>query len=168
MSITAAVTSVGLQLLALAILLCIIRSREGLLKLVPQGKPAGELQPEKQDLQLPGEFQPETGSEDADKLAELMAGGFYKKEKLTVKQLSIALGIPEYRVRRLINQTLGYRNFNDYINQLRVAEAAERLLQNPAEPVLNISLDMGYRTLSSFNRAFRDITGTTPTAYRVT
>ncbi|NWO04707.1 MAG: AraC family transcriptional regulator [Alteromonadaceae bacterium] len=157
---------VVVALAALAILLCIISSREGLLKLVPQEKPAGDLQPQKPAAQAPRELQPETGSDDAHKLAKIMANGFYKKEKLTLKQLAAAMGIPEYRVRRLINQTLGYRNFNDYINQLRIAEAAERLVQTPEEPVLNISLDVGYRTLSSFNRAFRDITDTTPTAYR--
>ncbi|MGO1502014.1 MAG: helix-turn-helix domain-containing protein, partial [Marinobacter sp.] len=58
------------------------------------------------------------------------------------------------------------RNFNDYINQLRIAEASKRLINAPDEPILNISLDVGYRTLSSFNRAFRDIMDTTPTAYR--
>ena len=32
--------------------------------------------------------------------------------------------------------------------------------------LLNIALDVGYRTLSSFNRAFKDIFKQTPTAYR--
>ena len=44
--------------------------------------------------------------------------------------------------------------------------AAERLRNEPDTPVLNISLDVGYRTLSSFNRAFRDIQNATPTEYR--
>ena len=47
-----------------------------------------------------------------------------------------------------------------------VADAAERLRNEPDTPVLNISLDVGYRTLSSFNRAFRDIQNTTPTEFR--
>ena len=95
-----------------------------------------------------------------------MQAGFYKTEKLTLKKLSVEIGVPEYRLRKVINQKLGYRNFNDYINQLRIAEAARRLVDDADVPILNVSLDVGYRSLSSFNRAFRDILDTTPTEFR--
>ena len=100
------------------------------------------------------------------KLNDLMKQGFYRTEHLTIKTLANALDMPEYKTRALINQTLGYRNFNDYINQLRIQEAAQRLINEPDTPILNISLDVGYRTLSSFNRAFKDIKDTTPTEHR--
>ena len=106
---------------ALAILFCVVSSREGLLELAPQESPLGELQPPEQDLRVADKLPRQIDSDDAKKLADLMADGFYKQEKLTLKQLAEAIGIPEYRARRLINQTLGYRNFNDYINQLRIA-----------------------------------------------
>ncbi|WP_148862128.1 AraC family transcriptional regulator [Marinobacter fonticola] len=105
-------------------------------------------------------------SADAQVLTRIMDQEYYRTERLTLKMLSEASGIPEYRLRRVINQTLGYRNFNDYINQLRIADASRRLLNAPDMPILNVSLDVGYRTLSSFNRAFREITGVTPTEYR--
>lgn len=100
------------------------------------------------------------------KLAALMSDGFYRKEKLTISQLGEALQLSEYKVRKLINSNLGYRNFNDYINELRVNEAAKRLVLEPDTPILNISLDVGYRSLTSFNRAFRDKNNLTPTEYR--
>ena len=100
------------------------------------------------------------------KLQQVMEEGFYRTEKLTLKKLSEKINLPEYKTRALINQTLGYRNFNDYINQLRIAEAGERLMNEPDTPILNIALDVGYRTLSSFNRAFKEILEQTPTAYR--
>ncbi|WP_283788004.1 helix-turn-helix domain-containing protein [Bermanella sp. WJH001] len=103
---------------------------------------------------------------DAQKLNNLMAQGFYRTEHLTLKDLASELALPEYKTRNLINQTLGYRNFNDYINQLRIHEAAERLKREPDSPILNISLDVGYRTLSSFNRAFKDIMSMSPSEYR--
>lgn len=99
-------------------------------------------------------------------LEALMAGGFYRTEKLTIKGLAEALSLPEYKTRALINQRLGYRNFNDYINQLRISEASQRLKAEPDTPILNISLDVGYRTLSSFNRAFKDQKGCSPSEYR--
>lgn len=151
---------------ALATLTCVASFREGLLDLVPQAISAQLVQPN--SIATACELSAPNPADDHGtlQLNQLMANGFYKKEKLTLKQLATALGIPEYRARRLINKKLGYRNFNDYINHLRIAEASNRLLNTPDEPVLNISLDVGYRTLSSFNRAFRDIMSTTPTAYR--
>ncbi|MCK5880530.1 MAG: AraC family transcriptional regulator [Sinobacterium sp.] len=99
-------------------------------------------------------------------LCELMADGYYRHEKITIKALSKAIALPEYKMRRLINQRLKYRNFNDYINTLRIEEACLRLEQEPDTPILNIALDIGYRSLSSFNRAFKTITEHTPTQYR--
>jgi len=111
-------------------------------------------------------IQPNLQHANLEHLASLMAGGYYRTEHLTLKMLAEKLKLPEYRTRALINKELGYRNFNDYINQLRIAEAAERLASEPASPILNIALDVGYRSLSSFNRAFREIKQCTPTGFR--
>lgn len=100
------------------------------------------------------------------RLNELMASGYYRNDGLTIAKLAQDVDIPEYKTRQVINQYLGYRNFNDYIHQLRIADAAEKLLEDPQLPILNISLDVGYRTLSSFNRAFKDIKGVSPSEYR--
>lgn len=97
---------------------------------------------------------------------EVMVEGFYRRENLTLKDLSDVLEIPEYKVRAAINKELGYRNFNEFINEYRIAEAAQRLKNEPETPISNIALDVGYRTLSSFNRAFRKQKDTTPTAFR--
>lgn len=91
---------------------------------------------------------------------------FYRTEKLTLKMLAEKMSLPEYRLRALINKTFGYRNFNEYVNQLRIEEACQRLSAEPDTPIQNIALDVGYRTLSSFNRAFRDLKQQTPTEFR--
>ncbi|SDW27864.1 helix-turn-helix domain-containing protein [Marinobacter mobilis] len=166
-SVRGVVTSVA----AFVTLFCLVRSREGIMELAVSESPAERRsendEPEPADAKGLSDGS-ELGARDDDerRLADAMAAGFYRTEKLTLKKLSDATAIPEYRLRKVINQTLGYRNFNDYINQLRVADAAERLLNELEVPVLNISLDVGYRTLSSFNRAFRDIMNTTPTEFR--
>ncbi|BDX08068.1 helix-turn-helix domain-containing protein [Planctobacterium marinum] len=103
---------------------------------------------------------------EAAKLTEIMNAGFYRTEKLTLSMLAQKMQLPEYKTRSLINQTLGYRNFNDYINQLRIADASKRLISDLEAPILNVALDVGYRTLSSFNRAFKEIQGLNPTDYR--
>jgi AraC-like DNA-binding protein len=92
----------------------------------------------------------------------------HRREGLTITGLAEALHVQEYRLRRVINQHLGFRNFNDFLNQRRIRDACERL-SDPAQsssPILTIALDVGYRSLSPFNRAFRDQTGLTPSQYR--
>ena len=39
----------------------------------------------------------------------------WRAEGLTIGKLADQLGIPEYRLRRLINKSLGHRNFSSYI-----------------------------------------------------
>ncbi|HJU43919.1 MAG TPA: AraC family transcriptional regulator [Vicinamibacterales bacterium] len=92
----------------------------------------------------------------------------YRREGLTIGALAAALDIPEYRVRRIINQQLGYRNFNTFVGHFRIDEAC-RILADPSQerlPILNLALDLGYGSLGPFNRAFRARVGQTPTEYR--
>lgn len=92
----------------------------------------------------------------------------YAQPGLTIGMLATNVSMQEYRLRRLINQKLHYRNFNQYLNQYRIAEAARRL-QDPAETqvaISTIALDVGYASLSSFNKAFKELHGVTPSIYR--
>ena len=92
----------------------------------------------------------------------------YAEHGLTIGELASRVSLQEYRLRRLINQKLHYRNFNQYLNHYRIAEAARRL-QDPQEahlPISSIALDVGYTSLSSFNKAFKELHGVTPSAYR--
>lgn len=92
----------------------------------------------------------------------------YRLEDLTVAGLAARLGAPEYRLRRLINQRLGHRNFNAFVNGFRLEEA-RAALADPARralPVLSIALEAGFQSIGPFNRAFKAATGLTPTEYR--
>jgi AraC-like DNA-binding protein len=90
----------------------------------------------------------------------------YRQAGLTIVQLAERLGTSEHTLRRLINQRLAYRNFNDYLHRYRIAEASQRLRDEPSTQVLTIALDVGYASIGPFNRAFRQLLGTTPTAWR--
>jgi AraC-like DNA-binding protein len=92
----------------------------------------------------------------------------WQKEGLTIAELAEAVGLPEHRLRRLINHTLGHRNFPSFINQHRI-NAAKTILADPASArrtVASIAFDLGFASLGPFNRAFRDATGASPTDYR--
>jgi len=76
--------------------------------------------------------------------------------------------LPEYRLRQAINEGLGYRNFNAFINHYRLEEA-KAALADPGQrdvPVLTIAMDAGFQSLGPFNRAFKAETGQTPTEFR--
>jgi AraC-like DNA-binding protein len=92
----------------------------------------------------------------------------YRSEDLTVASLAARLAVPEYRLRRLINQRLGHRNFNAFVNGFRLDEARDALA-DPARrdlPVLTIALEAGFQSIGPFNRAFKAGTGLTPTEFR--
>ena len=90
----------------------------------------------------------------------------YADHDLRVGSLADKLGIPEYQLRKKINQNLGYRNFNQFVNRYRIEEAGEKLLEDTKTPVLTIALDVGFRSISSFNTAFQTYFGVSPTQYR--
>lgn len=92
----------------------------------------------------------------------------YRQDRLSIGALAHRLGLPEYRLRRLINQGLGERNFNAFLNRYRIEEAKDALA-DPGQvevPILTIALDAGFNSLGPFNRAFKADTGLTPSDYR--
>lgn len=102
------------------------------------------------------------------KLEAAMADGFYRQPGLSIATLAAHLDTPEHRLRALINQRLGHRNFSAFLNRHRITEAREKLA-DPAHvdvPVLTIAMDLGYNSLPTFNRAFRAETLITPTEFR--
>lgn len=103
------------------------------------------------------------------KLETLMAEGeAWKREGLTIGALADEVGAPEHKLRRLINDHLGFRNFAAFINARRI-DAAKAQLSNPAkarESVSAIAFDLGFGSLGPFNRAFKEVTGQTPTEWR--
>jgi AraC-like DNA-binding protein len=87
---------------------------------------------------------------------------------LTIGVLAGRLGVAEHRLRRVINQTLGHRNFNVFLNGYRLAEV-KAALADPAQdavPITTMALDAGFQSLGPFNRAFKSDTGLTPSEYR--
>jgi AraC-like DNA-binding protein len=92
----------------------------------------------------------------------------YRHDNITIGTLATKLKIPEYKLRRLINRRLGYRNFNVFLNNHRIEEA-KAALADPAQaevPVITIAMDAGFQSLGPFNRAFKATTGVTPSEYR--
>src|SRR5581483_8880445 len=89
----------------------------------------------------------------------------YREEGLSIGGLAARLDVPEYRLRQAINEGLGHRNFNAFLNRYRLDDA-KAALSDPEQrevPVLTIAIDAGFQSIGPFNRAFKAATGMTPT-----
>ena len=92
----------------------------------------------------------------------------YREPSLSLKHLADRAGVPEYRLRKIIHEQLGYNNYNLFLHHYRIREACEKL-RNPQMrriPILTIALSVGYQSVNTFNRGFRDLKGMTPSVYR--
>ena len=56
-------------------------------------------------------------------------------------------------------------NFTDYVSRMRV-ENAKNLLLNPNLRVSEIAYEVGFQSLTHFNRVFRALVGKAPSAFR--
>lgn len=92
----------------------------------------------------------------------------YKETGLTLKALADRVGVPEYRLRQVIHEQLGHRNFNSFIHSHRIRDAAQQLVDETLRrtSILTIAQSVGYESINTFNRAFREVTGVTPSEYR--
>lgn len=99
---------------------------------------------------------------------QMLESRFYSKHGATLSDFAEVLNLPAYRLRSLINQHMGFQNFNQFLNHYRILEASERLRSQPQLPILTIALDVGFKSMSSFNQAFKNVHRITPSHFRET
>ncbi len=88
-------------------------------------------------------------------------------EDITIDDVARKCNVSKHVLSHIINNKLN-KNFNDFINEYRVQYACE-LLSDPAQKKITleaIGLECGFGSKTSFNRAFKKVTGLTPSAYR--
>jgi AraC-like DNA-binding protein len=99
-------------------------------------------------------------------LAAMEQEKLYTQTGLTIGEFAKHLNIQEYKLRTIINRHLNYNNFSHFLNGYRIHEAEHRLLTTK-DSIFNIGLDVGYTSLSSFHKAFKESHGMTPKEFRV-
>jgi AraC-like DNA-binding protein len=106
----------------------------------------------------------------AEALKQLMSHDrAYREENMTIHRLAAKLKVPEYKLRRLINQRMGYRNFSAFLNAHRLEQVTADLADSKRGqlPILTLALDAGFQSIGPFNRAFKSRFGMTPTEFRL-
>lgn len=103
-----------------------------------------------------------------DHLTQLMREEkLYLDPALTLTTLSDKMGITTKVLSQTINEMTG-ENYSRYVASLRVEEA-KHLLRSPDYAhykIAAIAYESGFNSLSSFNAAFKQITGSTPNTFR--
>ena len=85
-------------------------------------------------------------------------------ENLSLDLLEKKLHINKYYISHIMNKKLNM-GFNDYINQIRVSSACRKLAEGESS-IAQISGEVGFSTVRTFNRAFSKHVGMTPREYR--
>lgn len=93
-------------------------------------------------------------------------GHVFLKPDLTLKALASMMDTSGNNLSWLLNQVY-QKSFYDYINELRVKEVIRKinLEAHHTHTFLAIALDAGFNAKSTFNKAFKNFTGLTPTQY---
>ena len=84
--------------------------------------------------------------------------------EVTLDDMSRELHLSKYHISHLLNNKLGI-SFSGYINMLRINNACE-LLRRTDKSIADISEEVGFGSIRTFNRVFLQIMKTTPYNYR--
>ena len=85
-------------------------------------------------------------------------------DPITLDSIASIAGFSKYYFSRLFTKYTG-TSFSQYLLRKRITVAAH-LLCNTSLPIVQVSLQSGFSSLSTFNRTFKDVHGCTPTEYR--
>ena len=99
------------------------------------------------------------------KLHQAFADNVHLDNRLTLRGLCLHMRENPHYVSQVINQDFG-ASFYDLINRQRIESAKAALEAFPDKAVLDVALEAGFNSKSTFNTAFRQHAGSTPTEFR--
>ncbi|MEY2466859.1 MAG: hypothetical protein QOD03_1380 [Verrucomicrobiota bacterium] len=88
----------------------------------------------------------------------------HQTEDLSLGQVAKAVNTSTFYFCKIFKKITGI-NFTDYLSRVRL-EKAKNLLLNPNLRVSEIAFEVGFQSLTHFNRVFKRVLGQSPTEYR--
>ena len=88
----------------------------------------------------------------------------HQAEELSLNQVAKAVNMSTFYFCKMFKKVAGI-NFTDYVARVRI-EKSKNLLLNPNLRVSEIAFEVGFQSLTHFNRVFKKILGQSPTDYR--
>lgn len=90
--------------------------------------------------------------------------GSHFTQNISLENIANHFGIGKYSLSRIFSNVL-HQDFNHYLNSLRI-NYAKHLLTTSDYSITRISVECAYNNQQTFNRVFKEFTGTTPKEYR--
>jgi AraC-like DNA-binding protein len=88
----------------------------------------------------------------------------HQTEELSLGQVAKAVNTSTFYFCKIFKKVTGI-NFTDYLSRVRI-EKSKNLLLNPNLRVSEIAFEVGFQSLTHFNRVFKKLLGQSPTEYR--
>ncbi len=88
----------------------------------------------------------------------------HQTEDLSLGQVARAVNTSTFYFCKMFKKYTGI-NFTDYLSRVRI-EKSKNLLLNPNLRVSEIAFEVGFQSLTHFNRVFKKVLGQSPTEYR--
>lgn len=95
----------------------------------------------------------------------LVKDSWYLRPRLSLDDVSQLSGLQPRDISRAIN-LVKQQSFNEYINRYRVQFICLQIDQAPLQSLTKLWGDAGFSSKGAFNKAFKQITGVTPSQYR--
>lgn len=134
----------------------------------------GEINPQSEDIPQ-DQYNPEQycGALDPELRTELMAHiqkhmeqhKTFLNSKLTLKSLSEAVDISPHHLSEVLNQQNG-KNFYRFVNEYRIEHVCAALQETPDAKLIDLAIDAGFSSKSTFNAVFKQIKNQTPSEFR--
>lgn len=113
----------------------------------------------------------EIRDQERDTLIEKIRDGFrtdglYLRPRLTLREAAGSLGIPPRHLSEAINRYYEM-DFSNFVNSHRVEEVIRKVEAGELQQktLLGVALESGFNSKSSFNQAFKDLKGKSPSRY---
>ena len=88
----------------------------------------------------------------------------HKAEQLSLGAVAKAAGASVFHFCKVFRKSTGIK-FTDYVTRVRLEDARTQLL-NPNRRVSEVAYDVGFQSLTQFNRTFKRVFGQSPTEFR--
>ena len=88
----------------------------------------------------------------------------HKTEEISLADVARSAGASVFHFCKVFHKATGLK-FTDYVARVRLEDARNRLL-NPNLRVSEIAYDVGFQSLTQFNRTFKRVFGQSPTEFR--
>jgi AraC-like DNA-binding protein len=88
----------------------------------------------------------------------------HKMEPLSLSAVAKAAGASVFHFCKVFRKATGLK-FTDYVARVRLEDARTQLL-NPNRRISEVAYDVGFQSLTQFNRMFKRVFGQSPTEFR--